>query len=353
VSGVDFLIVGQGLAGSVLAWHLLERGARVLVVDDEEPVTSSKVAAGIINPITGKKLTKSADIDRLWPVARAFYRGVESLTGTPFFHEMPVCRLLASETEAARWCERREAPGYRPWLADPQPSPLCDPALFEAAHGGFETSTGGWLDTRAFLAAAARHFAAAGSYLRARFEVTEMDFTPTGARWRGVDAGRVVFCQGIRATANRYFGWVPFRAAKGEILTLAFDGGDFPRDRIMNRGTWLLPAAAGRAFRAGSTYSWHALDAVPTAEGRRRIEDGLRAMTRRPFRVLGHEAAVRPIIRESRVLMGTHPDRPTLAFFNGLGSKGALVAPFHAAMLVRHLLDNAKIDPAVDLRQNS
>ncbi|HHH13042.1 MAG TPA: FAD-dependent oxidoreductase, partial [Thiolapillus brandeum] len=30
----DFLVLGQGLAGSLLAWRLLRRGRRVLVMDD-------------------------------------------------------------------------------------------------------------------------------------------------------------------------------------------------------------------------------------------------------------------------------------------------------------------------------
>ncbi len=352
MSDVDFLIVGQGLAGTILAWRLLERGASVLVVDEEQKVTSSKVAAGIINPITGKKLTKSADVDRFWPVAREFYRAVEKLAGTRFFHEIPVCRVLASEAEAVRWAERRSDPEYQAWFADPQPKPLCDPVFVPTPYGGFQTEGGGWLDTRAFLRASRELFLSRGAYRRASVDDEEVEFTPTGARWREVGARRVVFCQGHRAHPSRYFNWVPFRAAKGEILTIAFDAPDFPRDRILNRGTWLLPGTDGTTFRAGSTYSWHALDTVPTAEGRRRIEEGLRALTPLPFRVLDHEAAVRPIIRESRVLMGTHPDRPTLAFFNGLGSKGALVAPFHAEMLVRHLIDKAEVDPTADLRKN-
>ena len=48
-------IIGQGLAGSLLAWRLLLRGERVLVVDNGYCSASSTVAAGLINPVTGKK----------------------------------------------------------------------------------------------------------------------------------------------------------------------------------------------------------------------------------------------------------------------------------------------------------
>ena len=50
---VDFLIVGQGLAGSLLAKELLRRGRTVHVVDDRWKSSSSQVAAGLMTPLTG------------------------------------------------------------------------------------------------------------------------------------------------------------------------------------------------------------------------------------------------------------------------------------------------------------
>ena len=53
------MICGQGLAGTLLAWELVRLGSRVVVVDPGETVTSSKVAAGIVTPITGKRVALS------------------------------------------------------------------------------------------------------------------------------------------------------------------------------------------------------------------------------------------------------------------------------------------------------
>jgi len=51
---VDFLIVGQGLAGSLMAWELMQRGKTVLIVDNGLE-NASRVAAGLINPVTGMR----------------------------------------------------------------------------------------------------------------------------------------------------------------------------------------------------------------------------------------------------------------------------------------------------------
>ena len=56
---VDFMIAGQGLAGSLLAYSLLKYNATVKIVDPQLLVTSSIVAAGIMHPITGRRLVKS------------------------------------------------------------------------------------------------------------------------------------------------------------------------------------------------------------------------------------------------------------------------------------------------------
>src|ERR1700754_85545 len=68
----DFVIVGQGLAGTALAWHLRWRRFRVLVLDRRDAVTSSRVAAGLLTPITGKRLALTWRFADLWPEAVAF-----------------------------------------------------------------------------------------------------------------------------------------------------------------------------------------------------------------------------------------------------------------------------------------
>ena len=59
------LIIGGGLAGMALAWRLHERGVPFLIVDRDEPLTSSKVAAGLVAPITGLRLTLNWRYDTL------------------------------------------------------------------------------------------------------------------------------------------------------------------------------------------------------------------------------------------------------------------------------------------------
>ena len=96
-SEFDFVIVGQGIAGTSLAWCLRWAGSRFLVVDRQEPVTSSRIAAGLVTPITGQKMIKSWRFDELWTAAISFYDRVQSETKSQFFSRRSMVRMFANE----------------------------------------------------------------------------------------------------------------------------------------------------------------------------------------------------------------------------------------------------------------
>lgn len=335
----DAIIVGQGLAGTTLAWCLLEAGLSVLVTDREEDITSSKIAAGLITPITGQRLALSWQVETFLPAARIFYALLEQRTGEKFFHEREAVRIFYRDDERERWEQKRLDPAFQRHLSDPQPSPLLDPELVEVDAGGFAMRTA-QLDVAKFLAVSRRYFQELGCH-----EVGEFDWTaalPT-ARW-------IISCEGYAAVRNPYFDWIPFKAAKGEILTVRFDRPLSPRS--VHRGIWMAPTADPAVYRVGSTYDWEHLDQCPTAKARAELEAKLRSFIKLPFVVENHEAAVRPIIQESKALLGLHPVHEQLGYFNGLGSKGSLHAPWFAACFRDHLVHGSPLPLGCDLRKN-
>ena len=99
---LDTVIVGQGLAGTALAWQLLWRGRSVAVIDDPAPNSASRIAAGLLTPITGQRLVPSWRFGEFWPQALQFYRRVEQETGQQFFHQIPMVRLYRSVPSISR-----------------------------------------------------------------------------------------------------------------------------------------------------------------------------------------------------------------------------------------------------------
>ena len=341
----DFLIVGQGLAGSLLAWHLLEAGKRVLVVDRDEPETSSKVAAGLVTPLAGARFHLPEGLETRLDYARAFYWKHEELSGQRFFHHRRIVRLFQNTQEATSWQLRLETAGgrYARFHAPLQ----IDPRRFSLPWGGFEMKEGGWLDVPAFLEYTRQSLLERASYAIGRVDSAEVDVDPQAVRWKNVEASMIVFCEGWRGGQNRFFDWLPLRPTPGDILDLEIpDLGD--ETRIFNKGGWMIPQGNGR-FRAGSTYQPTGTGIDPTPSAREEVVAKITRITTVPLTVTGHRRALRPTIRRSQVFMGRHPAYPRAAFFNGLGSKGVLNGPWHAARLAVHFLEGTPLPAENDL----
>ncbi len=342
MSEFDCIIVGQGLAGTALAWSLRWSGSRVLIVDRDEPITSSKIAAGLITPITGQRLVKSWRLDELWPAAVQFYRCVEQATGTLLFRERPMVRLFATDSEAEFFQRRRESADFFALIR--QPESLLDDHEFSTERGGFEMPCAGQLDVPQYLNVSRETFRRDGGYVTASLD-PERDLVLNDNRVSiprlGVHARRLIFCEGAALASNPWFRDVVLKPAKGEILIVRIPG--LTEERVVHRGVWLVPLG-NELFRVGSTYEWQQLDNRPTAQGRDEITAKLREFLRLPFEVLDHHAAVRPIHRNQYPVVGLHPEHNQLGYFNGLGSKGTLHAPYFASQLNHHILESHPVE---------
>lgn len=344
----DEIILGQGLAGTTLAWSLRWLGRRVLVIDRDQSVTSSRIAAGLITPVTGQRLVKSWRWDEFWPAAVAFYRRVETECGLRFFESQQIVRLLTNDVEQ-EFLAKRLADESAELISNVQP-PL-HPDWFRADPHSFQMNDAARLNVAAFLDASRKRFVEASQFVAADVDLnTDVELTSAGIRLRRLDvtARRMIFCQGIDAIDNPWFRHVRFNPAKGEILTLRIDG--LSARRCVQRGVWLMPLG-NDLFRAGATYEWNDLSAVPTSAGRDEICSRLREFLRLPFDVVKHDAAIRPILLHQYPALGLHPRYPQLGYFNGLGSKGSLQAPWLAEHLAAQLASGQPFDEAVGLNQ--
>lgn len=340
----DAIIVGQGLAGTTLAWHLQEAGQKVLLLDACKAVTSSKIAAGLITPITGQRMVLSNQYDEFLSVALPFYQRIEQRTNRAFFHKRTALRLFKSDAERANWAVRAEQAVYQSHLTTPQLDPLTAPDIADASGGGFAMNTS-QLDVAAYLDASRSVLHWEQLALDWKNDVKfNSDCVSVGPHL----ARLVVSCEGFAATRNPHFSTLSFNAAKGDILTVRFHQPIPPVS--IHRGVWLAPTADPQVFRVGSTYNWESLDEVPEASARSQIECKLNEFIKVPYTVLEHSAAVRPIICKSNPLIGRHLTKDRLGYFNGLGSKGSLLAPWYARCLSDHLVRDAPIPHDMDIR---
>jgi glycine/D-amino acid oxidase-like deaminating enzyme len=318
-----WIIVGQGLAGTCLAWEFWNRGVEFQLVDREQG-GSSRVAAGLVNPVTGKNFEPTPRIGDFLPEALEFYQTLEGLLENSFWHPLPILRLAGDEKEWSKILSKIARPDVACWLSN-----NGTPLAAEGWIGALELTGGGRLDTRAFLDTSREFFRQRGIYQQA-----EIDPAAPG--------GRRIWCEGAAGLLKGRYG--THRCAKGEIVTLRADGWSESHIRI-GAGGWLVPLGGG-CFKAGSTYEWDQLDESPTPAGREKVVTTARRLGGDGhFEILSHEAGVRPILRRSEPLIGPLENGDWM--FNGLGSKGSLSAPGMARRLARWIIDGVEPETAV------
>jgi glycine/D-amino acid oxidase-like deaminating enzyme len=344
---IDTLIVGQGLAGSLLAWQLVAAGQSVCVVDDGHESSSSLVAAGLINPLAGMRFNRRREIDHWLQAADRCYAGLSGHFGRAFFHPLPMLRLFRSREQHRFHARRLQDPASCGLLeeafgADAAPEPVNAPA------GGFVQQRTGYVDLPLLLATL-RDWLQAQQALCAR--VLDYDrIEPDRGRVHvdGLTVRRLVFCDGARLRYNPWFRDLPLAPDKGEILNLRVDGWQ-PR-HIINGAHWVLPLADGE-LRLGATHEHTRLDDRPTQAGARELLDGLEALLPTPHRtqVVQHHAGIRPATTDRNPLIGRHRDHPSLWVFNGFGARGALAIPWYAQCLRDHLIEGTPLPPEADI----
>ena len=343
----DCLIVGSGLAGSVLALELLRAGSTVTMIADSSRPTSSRVAGGLINPVTGKYLAKTWLADELFSGLAAYYTGLETLLSASFYHPTGLFRPFTGAEHRRSSLAQIAKHGLEDYLRIRQADAAFG-TCFTGETEGMYAPAAGWLDMPAFLDAAARYLQQEAEWVDAVFDFAGLSVQEASVNYGEWEAARIIFCEGFYARHNPYFSWLPFNPVKGETLLGVIE--DYPADTIVNQGKWIIPLGGDRV-RLGATYSWHELDFEPSARGREELLQAAGKMLKKPFSVTGQQAGVRPATKDRRPFVGRHPQQERLWIFNGLGAKGVSLAPYFAGQLVRNIRHGELIHPEANIER--
>ncbi|NJC26585.1 NAD(P)/FAD-dependent oxidoreductase [Neolewinella antarctica] len=350
---MDILIVGQGLAGTVTGFRLEAAGHTVHYVDAPEQTAASSVAAGIVNPITGRRFVKSWLIDELIPETIDLYGRMGKLLGHKYWHPQPLIRTLYNRGDLNDWEVRSADAGYAEYMED-QPAPgriteITEPVFAYAGvkHAGRVDVKNLVADYRIKLITEQRYFGLAFDYTTVPALLGDGTTTnlPNGML---PTYDRIIFCEGWRGRYNPYFADLGHGGNKGEVLFVRTEAKQL--DRMFKHRVFLVPVEDD-LYWVGATSEHQFADDQPSEENRTFLEDRLREVLTVPYVIESHEAAVRPTSRDRRMMIGTHATEPRLAVLNGLGTKGASLAPMGSKWLVAHLLEGAEIPVEVGIER--
>jgi glycine/D-amino acid oxidase-like deaminating enzyme len=346
-SSFDYLIVGQGIAGSLLAYQLLKADKKVLVLNDESLPTSSQVAGGIFNPITGKNLDKTWLADTIFPYLRKCYLSLEAELNASFYHETNLYRPFANEQQKRHFLRLTDEYDLGNYIKIVQSGEDNYEQVVNEL-GGLHTSWAGWVDVPKMLSAFRAYFIDKEIYRAEKFTYEDLIISEESVSYKNISAKRIIFCECFYASQNPFFSWIPFNPAKGE--TLLADVENYQIKEIVNQGFWIIPLGEGKC-RFGSTYIWDKLDWETTESGRELIAGKVSKFLLPSYNITSQEAGIRPTTKDRRPFMGNHPKHSNVYVFNGLGTKGVSLAPFFAEEMLCFLEKNKVLMPESNIER--
>lgn len=338
-----YIIVGQGLAGTTLAWQLYKENISFLIIDNHHQHCASKVAAGLYNPVVFKRMVKSWMVDDLLPVADSFYAYCEEVLETQFWYKLPIKKIFVNEEEKNIWRKKSEENNYLGEIEE-QVSEMP----IDSKEGLGEVKDAGWLDVSLFLEKSKQFFLENKLLLQQQFIYDNILIKNEFVEYKNFKAKGIIFCEGYQILNNPYFSKLPLIPTKGEVLTLEIN--NFYPECTLNKGVFLLPLQNNN-FKCGATYEWHTTNTDITEKGKQELEQKLHNFLKTEYQIKQHNAGIRPTVLDRRPLLGQHTHHKKLYVFNGLGTKGVMLVPYFANIMKDFLLYNKDIPLEVNIKR--
>jgi glycine/D-amino acid oxidase-like deaminating enzyme len=343
---IDYLIIGQGISGTFLSYYLQQENKSFLVIDNNFKSAPSRIAAGIINPVTGRRMVTVWMADEVLPFAKNAYteigaeleitaisqKNMIDIFPNPFMRENFLKRIEESDQYINTY---KDEEYFKPY--------------FNYGFGCGEINPVYIAHIETLLPAWRKQLKENDQLLEEEFDSSQLQISEEKIMYKDITANKIIFCDGAAGAENNYFNLLPFAPNKGEALIVEIP--DLPTDHIYKKSMTLAPLAEKNIFWIGSVYQWNFDNADPTEAFRKNTEQVLKEWLKMPFKIVDHLAGIRPATLERRPFVGLHPIHKNVGILNGMGTKGCSLAPFFAKQLTDHLLFSKPISAEADVKR--
>lgn len=362
MAATDFLILGGGVIGLSIAFHLSRQSASVTVLDAGEPGQASSAAAGMLAPLAetaepGPFLDLALDSLRRYP---AFVAALRDVGGQDLHIEGPgMLRVARTDEEEAALCR---ALAWQPALGLPlhritgAEARRLEPGLSPGVQAAVLSPSEKHVEPRRLLAALDAACRAQGVEILSDHPATGLETarSRTHAILSGPDRhtfGTLVLTAGAWNCALRQrLGFdVPVTPLRGQILALGPQSPAPISHTIYTHGAYLVPRADGRIV-AGATEEWAGFTAETddAAVSKLRSEAFALIPALAAWPLHSAWAGLRPVSADGLPLLGRVSGWDNVHVATGHGRNGILLSPVTGALMADHLLHDAPLPAAFD-----
>lgn len=338
---IDYLIIGSGLAGIAFAETALQYNKSIIVIDSGV-ISSSKVAAGLYNPVILKRFTPVWNAKQQLDELHLFYNHIENKLNLQFNFEVPILRKFFSIEEQNNWYVASDKVELNSFLSS---------NLITRKYSGIDSpfdygqvNRTGYVDVALLLEKFQEYLFLNQMFLKEAFDYSLLKIN-NEIQYKDIKAKHIIFAEGFGMISNPFFNDLPLDGAKGELLIIKAP--NLSLDVIINTSVFILPLG-NELFKIGATYNWTDKTDFPTEEGKNELIDRIKEIITCDFEIISHYAGVRPTVKDRKPLVGTHPIHSGIHILNGLGTRGVMLAPSLAKSLFNNIENGSPLEKEIN-----
>lgn len=332
----EYLVIGQGLAGTLAAHALEDLGASFIIMDGLKPYSASAVAAGIIHPVSGRRFVKAWNYDVFVPEFKSVYGRIGDRLRFNPLKSLDMHISLGSTREENDFLSQAQRYGYSDQL-----HPL--PATVENMQSSFcrYGMPAFKVDIQNLVLLSRERWLRQNRFFKDHLDYRELRQIKTKWQYRNILADQVIFCEGCFVRENPWFRHLPIVPNKGQIFLMDHNN-ENELDHI-DRHTLLFTRMNDQLWM-GATYEWEFDTPCPDSGGWEYLSRKLKSLMNKPPMIRVHASGLRPTVMDRKPIIASHPQFPNLWSINGFGTKGASIGPFVVNHFIQLVTGREKIN---------
>ncbi len=347
MKNIDYIIVGLGIAGISFCEQLQKHGMSFIVIDNGEEGSTAN-SGGVFNPTVLKRFTAAWNASAFFPVAVDFYHRLSEKLQQKIFVETPILRIFKSIEEQNNWTVASDKRELQDFLSSKFSKSTN--TTVEAPFGFGEVLGTAQILANNLLTSYRNYLKNQDVLLTEEFQYETIQQKENSVVYKNISAKKIIFAEGSKVIDNPFFPKQAIIGNKGEYLLIK---APLLKLEVLLKGSMYVIPLGNDEYKIGATYSRDDYSLNSTVEAKEEILSKVKSFINCPFEVIGQTAGVRPTTKDHRPLLGNLDENPNLVFFNGLGSRGFLMAPLLSEILLKYLEEEIPLSNEMDIKRTT
>ena len=283
--------------------------------------------------------------DELVPYLNDFYPELEKHLNASFDTKIDILRIFKNWEQQNDFIAKTEDENYSQFI-NSENSETLNKNKVDNEFGYGTVTQSGWINTKLMLGMYREFLEKESLILNEKFDSDSLVIEEEKINYNNVSANKIIFCEGTLIQENPYFNYLPMVPTQGEVLTIKIE--NLSLNKILNKGFFIMPLG-NDLYRVGATYNWKIKHCDSTEEGKNELIEKIKTVLPQKFEIVNHQAGIRPTVKDRKPLIGLHPEHKNLGVFNGMGTKGILIAPYFANHFCEFLEGNSELEKEVNI----